>query len=349
MTSQTAPAFMPLRVRGGVWWLLGAFLVAVMLVSLSTGNYQVPVNHVVGILVSSWWPVEVTWTPVEARVVELIRLPRVLIAALVGASLALAGAALQGALRNPLVGPQIVGVSSGAALGGVLALFLALGTAAVIGSAFVFGALAMLIAYSMARVSGNSSPLTLVLAGIVVSAFCSALVSLLTYLANPEDSLPTIVYWLMGSFATASFDKVWVVGSVLLLAGLPLVLMRFRINVLSLGDEEAQSLGIPVERTRWAVLALCTALVAASVSVSGVVDWVGLVIPHFARLLLGPDHRKVLPASMLMGAAYMVIIDTLARSLTSAEIPLGVLTAIVGAPIFAWLLRQSSRRGALHD
>lgn len=332
----------------GIWVTLVLMVVAATLVSLTIGRYEVPLSHVAGILLNRILPVEAVWTGVEARVVELIRLPRVLLAALVGASLSLAGAALQGALRNPLVGPQIVGVSSGAALGGVLAIFLALGTAAVIGSAFLFGALAMFIAYSLARVSGTSSPLTLVLSGIVVSAFCSAMVSLITYIANPEDSLPSIVYWLMGSFATASYAKAGLVAGTLLLAGLPLLMMRFHINLLSLGDEEANSLGIPVERTRWLVLALSTALVAAAVSVSGVVDWVGLVIPHFARMILGPDHRHVLPASVLMGAAYMVVIDTLARSLTSAEIPLGVLTAVVGAPVFAWLLRQANRRGAMH-
>lgn len=332
----------------GIWILLALLVVGTALVSLSVGRYEVPIRHVAGILLNQIWPVEAVWSGVEARVVELIRLPRVLLAALVGAALSLAGAALQGALRNPLVGPQIVGVSSGAALGGVLAIFLTLGTAGVVGSAFVFGALAMFVAYSLARVSGTSSPLTLVLSGIVVSAFCSAMVSLITYIANPDDSLPSIVYWLMGSFATANFAKVGLIAGVLLLAGLPLLLMRFQINLLSLGDEEANSLGIPVERTRWVVLALSTGLVAASVSVSGVVDWVGLVIPHFARMILGPDHRYVLPASMLMGAAYMVAIDTLARSLTSAEIPLGVLTAVVGAPVFAWLLRQANRRGAVH-
>lgn len=324
-----------------IWVALVAALVSIAFVSLSVGRFEVPLDNIVGILLHRWLPTEGDWAVVEQRVVELIRLPRMLLAALVGAGLSLCGAALQGALRNPLVGPQIIGVSSGAALGGALAIFFTLGTLAVVGSAFSLGILAMATAYGLARVGGRASILMLVLAGVVVSAFCASMVSLVTYFANPEDSLPAIVYWLMGSFATASYAKVGIVAVALLLAGGPLLLMRFQVNILSLGDEEAEALGLAVERIRWLVLTLVAALVAASVSVCGIVDWVGLVIPHFARMLFGPDHRVVLPASMVIGASYMMLIDILARTLTAAEIPLGVLTAVVGAPVFAWLLRRT--------
>jgi iron complex transport system permease protein len=321
----------------------GTFLLA--LGSLAIGRYDVPLETVIHILAQNVLPIDADWKNVEERVVELIRLPRMLQAVLVGAALALSGAALQGAFRNPLVGPQIVGVSSGAALGGATAIFLSLGTFAVVGSAFVTGVLAMVIVYMIARTEGRAPILMLVLSGVIVSAFCTSMTSLVTFFANPEDSLPAIVYWLMGSFATASYDKVWMLCIALVVAGVPLLALRFRINVLSLGDEEAEALGIKVERTRWMALLAIAALVATSVSVSGIVGWVGLVVPHFARMLFGPDHRYVLPGSMIMGAAYMLVIDNIARTMTASEIPLGVLTAIVGAPVFGWLLRRTRARG----
>lgn len=341
MTAFAVASHAPSRKTQLIWATLVVVLIGIAFVSLSVGRFEVPMDHILGILLHRWLPIDGDWAGVEQRVVELIRMPRLLLAALVGAGLSLCGAALQGALRNPLVGPQIIGVSSGAALGGALAIFFALGTLAVVGNAFLFGVLATAAAYALARAGGRSSVLMLVLAGVVVSAFCASMVSLVTYFANPEDSLPAIVYWLMGSFATASYTKVGIVALALLLAGVPLLLLRFQINILSLGDEEAEALGLNVERLRWLVLTLVAALVAASVSVCGIVDWVGLVIPHFARMLFGPDHRVVLPASMLIGASYMMLIDILARTLTAAEIPLGVLTAVVGAPVFAWLLRRT--------
>ena len=279
------------------------------------------------------------------RVVELVRAPRVLVAALCGAGLALAGATLQGIFRNPLVGPQMIGVSSGAAFGGALAILLVLGAAALIGLAFVFGLLAVMIVYLVSRQDGRSPILMLVLAGVVVSALFGALVSLLTYLADPNDTLPAIVFWLMGSFAVASFTKVAIVAAALVLFGLPLLMMRFGINLLSLGDEEAEALGVPVERTRWIALICVTAITASTVAIAGIVGWVGLVVPHLARMVVGPDHRRLLPASALLGASYMIVVDTVARTLTPAEIPLGVLTAIIGAPIFGILLRRTQRRG----
>lgn len=328
-----------------LWGALVAGTLILALGSLAIGRYDVPIENVIGILAHHVLPIDAEWKNVEQRVVELIRIPRMLQAVLVGAALALSGAALQGAFRNPLVGPQIVGVSSGAALGGATAIFLSLGTFAVVGSAFVVGVLAIVIVYLIARTEGRAPILMLVLSGVIVSAFCTSMTSLVTFFANPEDSLPAIVYWLMGSFATASYDKVGILCIALLLAGVPLLALRFRINVLSLGDEEAEALGIKVERTRWIALLAIAGLVAASVSVSGIVGWVGLVVPHFARMLFGPDHRLVLPASMIMGAAYMLFIDNIARTLTASEIPLGVLTAIVGAPVFGWLLRRTRARG----
>jgi len=328
-----------------IWIALSLGVLTAALGSLCIGRYDVPIERVIAILAHHVLPLNGNWEAVEQRVVEAIRMPRVIQAALVGAALALSGATLQGVFRNPLVGPHIVGASSGAALGGVAAIFLSLGPIAIVVSAFLVGIAAIVCVYLITRTDGQAPVLMLVLSGVIVSAFCASMVSIVTFLANPEDSLPAIVYWLMGSFATANFEKVRLLCIVLTVAGTALLVLRFRINVLSLGDEEADALGIEVERTRWTALVAVAALIAVSVAVSGIVGWVGLVIPHFARMLFGPDHRLVLPGSMLIGAVYMLLIDDIARTMSTSEIPLGILTAIVGAPIFAYLLRVTSARG----
>jgi iron complex transport system permease protein len=211
--------------------------------------------------------------------------------------------------------------------------------------AFVFGLAAMVIVSLISRVGGQSPMLLLVLSGVVTGAFFSALVSLITYLADPEDRLPAIVYWLLGSFASANYDRVWIVLVPTLIGSLVIFGMRYRINILSLGNEEAQALGVKVEKARWLILIMVALIASATVAVAGVIGWVGLVVPHFARMLVGADHRLLIPASAIIGAGYLVIIDTLARSATTSEIPLGVLTALVGAPLFVWLLRKTQAGG----
>jgi iron complex transport system permease protein len=239
----------------------------------------------------------------------------------------------------------VIGVSSGAAFGGVLAILLGLGAVALWSMAFAVGLAALLLVVVMSRKAGRSSVLMLVLAGVVVSALFSALVSLATYFADPNDTLPAIVFWLMGSFASATPQRAFYMLPVVALFAVPLLLMRFRINILSLGDEEARALGLRVERTRWLALGCVTGITAASVANSGIIGWVGLVVPHFARALVGPDHRLLLPASALLGASFMLVVDLMARSLIAAEIPLGVLTAIVGAPVFMVLLQRTQNGG----
>ncbi len=275
------------------------------------------------------------------RVVELVRVPRLLIGAFVGAGLALCGATLQGVFRNPLVDPHVIGVSSGAAFGGVTAILLGLGAISLWLLAFTAGLGALLLVVMMSRRAGRSSVLMLVLSGVVVSALFSALVSLATYFADPNDTLPAIVFWLMGSFASATPERALYMLPIIIVFAVPLLLMRFRINILSLGDEEARALGLKVEPTRWLALACVTGITAASVANSGIIGWVGLVIPHFARAIVGPDHRILLPASALLGASYMLLVDLMARSLIAAEIPLGVLTAVVGATVFMVLLHRA--------
>lgn len=330
---------------GRLPWMLLPVLLLSTVVALSVGRLTIGPGKVFGILVSHFVPLDVFWSETEARVVMLARLPRILMAILVGGGLAMAGAALQGIFRNPLADPQIIGVSAGAAFGGVLALLLFPSSDLVMLSAFLFGMVALGMAYWLSHVGGRSLVLMLVLAGVVVGALFGALVSLITYLADPQDELPAIVFWLMGSFATASYEKVATVAIPVLAGGMLIYLMRFRINVLSLGDDDAETLGINVKRSRWMVLVCVTAITAATVAVAGVIGWVGLVIPHAARMLTGADHRALLPVSAMLGAIYMLLIDSTARSATPVEIPIGILTAIVGAPVFVVLLKRSKFGG----
>jgi len=336
-------------VEARLWPVLAVMLAGVFCVSLGVGRFHVPIGHVFGILLSHLTPVDPFWSGVEGRVVELIRMPRLIVAGLAGGGLALAGAALQGTFRNPLVGPQIIGVSSGAAFGGSLAIMASDSATLLILCAFGFGLLSMAVVYGISRIGGRSPILMLVLSGVVTSAFFTALVSLIKYLADPDDKLPAIVYWLMGSFASATYGKALVLAVTVGIGGIVIYLLRFRINLLSLGDEEAMALGVAVERTRWLIMVCVTLIVAAVVSVAGVVGWVGLVVPHIARMIAGPDNRVLLPASALIGATYLIVIDDVARTATAAEIPLGVITAIIGAPVFAYLLRRTQAKGWKHD
>ncbi|MGI9083841.1 MAG: FecCD family ABC transporter permease [Aeromicrobium sp.] len=334
----------PGRVRGPLAVVgAAAALVVTIVVAVSVGRYSVPVSHVVQILASGLLP-EVGVGETERTVVELVRLPRVVLAVLVGGGLAVAGAALQATFRNPLVSPDIIGVSSGASLGGAIALLLGLGTVFLVGGAFVFGLVALGLLFLLTLGRTTTSMLMVVLGGVVLGSFFAALVGLVQYFADPYSSLPAIVFWLLGSLATATWAKVGVAVVPILLGTVVVLLLRWRINVLSLGDDEASSLGLRPGRLRWVILVSCALIVAGAVAVSGVIGWVGLVIPHLARMWVGPDHRVLLPVSFLLGATYLIVIDTIARTLTAGEIPLGVLTALVGAPVFFLLLRRNRDR-----
>ena len=335
---------------GPVFWIVLIFLaIGVMVVSLGLGRYQVKASNVAAILSSYFLDLTPTWRPSDQRVVLFVRLPRILLAFMAGAGLSLAGASLQGVFRNPLAGPQIIGVSSGAAFGGVLAILWYENHYLTILFSFVAGMAALAFVYILGGTRERSSVLTLILAGIVTGAFFSALISLVKLLADPFDKLPAIVIWLMGSFATATFEKAFLCGVPLLFGVILTYFLRFRLNLLSLGDEEAAGLGLKVTQTRWLILTLVTLCTAPVVAVSGIIGWVGLVVPHFTRLLIGPDHRSLLPGAALLGGIYVVIIDDLARTLTPAEIPLGILTALIGAPVFACLLKKTRERGWQDD
>lgn len=325
--------------------LLFVGLATTAVASLGVGRYNIPFDRVIAILAAPFSPPDTAVTPTEANVVFTVRMPRILLAVLTGAGLALSGAALQGVFRNPLVGPQVVGVSSGAAFGGTLAILLSFPRYGLLGSAFAFGLSALVLVYALNGIVARRNILALVLAGVVVTGFFGALVSLLQYLADTEDKLPAIVFWLLGSFATANWDKLLLVAAPVLVGSALLIGLRWRINLLSMGDEDARTLGVNAEPLRWLVLVFVSAIVAAQVAVSGVIGWVGLVVPHIARMVVGPDHRAMMPASLILGGLYLLIIDTVARTATSTEIPLGILTALIGTPVFALVLHQTQRGG----
>ncbi|MBN8961259.1 MAG: iron ABC transporter permease [Rhizobiales bacterium] len=274
-----------------------------------------------------------------------IRLPRVVAAGIVGAALAAAGAAYQSLFRNPLVSPDILGVSTGAGLGAVTGILLGLPVTAIQLMGFTGGLITVLIVVVIARtLRGGGDVLVLVLAGIVIGALAGAAISLVKVLADPYDQLPAITFWLLGSLAGVKVHDVAATVPIVALGLAPLVLMRWRIGVLSLGDDEARALGVNVSRLRAIVIVAATLVTASVVAISGVIGWVGLMVPHMARLLVGPRFDRLLPASILLGAAFLIAVDTLARSAARIEIPLGVLTAVIGGPIFVWLLAHSRRR-----
>jgi iron complex transport system permease protein len=270
-----------------------------------------------------------------------VRLPRVFAAVLIGAGLAAAGAAYQTLFRNPLVSPDILGVSTGAGLGAVLGIFLSLPVAGIQLLAFAVGLGTVGLVYTIASlVHGREPILVLVLAGVVVGSLAGAAISLLKILADPYDQLPAIVFWLLGSLSAIRRGEVWTAMPLVLVGLVPLVLLRWRINVLSLGDEEAKALGVEAGRLRFFVVAAATLMTASVVAISGVIGWVGLVIPHIARMAVGPSFDRLLPTAMLLGASYLLLVDTLARTMARIEVPIGILTAIIGAPFFLWLLAK---------
>lgn len=282
---------------------------------------------------------------IASQVIWTVRLPRILMALLAGGALGLCGATLQGVFHNPLVDPHIIGVTSGSAFGGTLAILLGLDPLLMMGSTFFFGLSALILVYTIAALQGRENALVLILSGIILSGFFAALVSLIQYQADTEEVLPNIVFWLLGSFATANWHKVLMLTVPVMISGAVLFQLRWRINLLSLSDKDAQALGVSVVPLRRSVLVCCAFLVAAQVAVSGSIAWVGLVIPHLARLLVGGDHRRLLPTAFWMGGGFMIVVDDIARTLMQAEIPLGIITALLGAPLFTFLLIRSSRRG----
>lgn len=328
--------------RRAAGWAIAsvAGLLILAVICLMIGKYPLAPGEVITALATLFGgsdPVD----PAILTVVLNVRLPRVLAAIVVGSALAASGATYQGLFRNPLVSPDILGVSAGASLGAVIGIFLSLSVAAIQIVSFACGLAAVLAVYAIGGlIRGRDPILTLVLAGVAIGALVGAGISLIKILADPYDQLPAITYWLLGSLASVTLaDLAFILPSVVI-GTATLLLLRWRVNLLSLGEDEARALGVETRRLRPILVVAATLITSAVVSITGVIGWIGLVVPHVVRMLVGPDFRLLLPASMLAGAAFLLVIDLLARSVALTEIPLGILTAVVGAPFFLGLLAR---------
>ncbi|MGH8228733.1 MAG: FecCD family ABC transporter permease [Steroidobacteraceae bacterium] len=314
---------------------------ALLYASLFVGRFPVSPGDVAHILMAHVLPLARDRAGPVATIVLQIRLPRAIMAMLIGAGLSISGAAYQGMFRNPLVSTDILGVTAASGFGAALALLMSSDVLQMQLLSFAFGLVGVALTYLLARVYRSTPGLMLVLSGVVVAAFFSALLSGAKYVADPESKLPAITYWLLGSLNAASVRGLEMIALPIVAGSIGLLLMSWRLNVLAMGDEEARSLGLRTEWLKGGVIVCTTLITAAAVSACGMVGWVGLVIPHVGRMLVGPDHRRLLPASLSIGAAYLLVIDDIARTATAGEIPLGILTAVVGAPFFGYLLRKT--------
>ena len=324
--------------------VLGAVFLAMLLGSLLLGRYALSPGQLLHML----------WTKVtggaadgplsDDTVVFAVRLPRVAAAALVGAALAVSGAAYQGMFRNPMVSPDILGASTGAGFGAAVAILLGAGYFGISAAAFCCGLLAVAAAWLVSRLSKADQAVALILAGMMISSLFSAGTSFVKLVADTQQQLPAITYWLMGSLSSIKDKDVVFLAIPVTLGMIPLFFLRWRMNLLTLGEEEAQSMGVNTRRLRGAVIVCATLLTSASVAVSGMIGWVGLVIPHFCRMLFGYDYRRLIPAGALFGASFLLAVDDIARLVTTGELPLGILTAFVGAPLFLYLIATGGGR-----
>jgi iron complex transport system permease protein len=321
-----------------------AVLIAGLFFAFAVGRYPVSPSDLLNVLLAKMTGRTADVPAAIQSVILQVRGPRVLAAVLVGAALAVAGTAFQGLFRNPLVSPDILGASSGAALGAVVGIFFSLGVLAIQGLAFVGGLLAVAAVYVIGSAVRARDPiLVLVLTGVVVGALLGAAVGLVKYLADPYNQLPAMTFWLLGSLAAANVSDLLPLFGPVALGTAVLIALRWRMNVMSLPEEEARSLGVATGPLRIAIVAAATLTTSASVATAGIIGWVGLVVPHLSRSLVGPDFARLLPAAAILGGGYLLVIDTLARTAAEVEIPLGILTAVVGTPFFIWLLASMQR------
>jgi iron complex transport system permease protein len=319
-------------------------LLAGLALAFTLGRYPIGVGDVIDVLVSKFTGRAADVPPAVENVILHVRGPRVIAAVLVGAALAVAGTAFQGLFRNPLVSPDILGASSGAALGAVLGIYFSLGVLGIEGIAFIGGLVAVAAVYLIGTFVPARDPiLLLVLAGVVIGALLGAGVGLVKYLADPYNQLPAMTFWLLGSLASTNASDLVPLLAPVALGTAVLVALRWRMNVMSLPEEEARALGVPTGPLRIAIVAAATLVTSASVAAAGIIGWVGLIVPHLARALVGPDFARLLPASALLGGGYLLFIDTVARTAATIEIPLGILTAFIGTPFFIWLLASVQR------
>jgi iron complex transport system permease protein len=316
-------------------------LAAVAILSLVSGQMRIPPATIVRVLLSKIIPLQSSWPATLESVILDVRLPRLLAGMLIGCGLSISGASFQGLFRNPLVSPHILGVSAGAGFGAALAILIFNNIYMVQLFSFLFGLFAVWLTYVLSRTYRSTPVLMLVLAGIIVGALFSAATSLLKYIADPVNQMPSIMFWLLGSLNNASNRDIATVGPIILAGTTVLLLIRWRINLLTMGEEDARALGVDTAKIRGIIIICATLISAAAVCISGIIGWVGLVIPHIGRILVGADNKHLLPVSALIGAIYLILVDTIARATMETEIPIGILTAMIGAPVFAYLLKKS--------
>ena len=326
------------------------FLILILLVvfSLTTGRFAIRFDEFAGVIKEA---VTGTGSQYEAAAVVLFqsRIPRILAAVLIGCALAVSGAAYQGIFRNPMVSPDLLGASAGAGFGAALGFLLGISTIWVQCMSFGFGLASVGITCMISKkVSWDieQSPILLVLSGIVVGALFQAFISIVKYVADPFDTMPSIAFWLMGGLTYVTALDVAFLAIPVLAGCVILFLLRWRINLLSLGTDEAESLGVSVKRCRGIIILCATFMTASSVAVGGMIGWAGLIVPHFARMFAGPDYKKMLPCAAVMGSIFLLLVDDVARCMTAQDLPIGILTAIIGAPVFVTLLAKG-RRGFL--
>jgi len=325
----------------GVRMILALAPVLTALLCLRIGRYSFNLMDICKLL----WTYAVSGRdgiePQAYSVLFNIRLPRIILATLCGAGLAVSGAAFQPLFSNVLATPDTLGVAQGACFGAALALLFYDGLLWVQLIALVFGLVAIFMTYTISKVKGQSSTLMIILAGIAVSSMFTSFVSLVKYVADPESQLPTITYWLLGSMSGITYQSLMIGGPLIVVGTVLIYLLRWRLNVLSLSEDEARSLGVNLKRLRILIIFAASMITASCASMCGRIEWVGLLVPHTVRILFGSNNEKVIPASISLGAVFMLIMDTVARAATTAEIPLSILTAVIGAPVFIVLLRKS--------
>lgn len=324
--------------------LTAIFLISLLL-SLSVGRYPIPLGVLSDLIMNKLIGRQELDMGAVSVVLFHVRIPRILAGLMAGAALAVAGAAYQGLFKNPMVSPDILGASAGAGFGAAIAILLSFGAAGIQAASFIFSlaAVGTTIAIGSAISRRNNAILVLVLTGLVVSAMFSSFISITKYAADTDNKLPAITFWLMGGLSSVSSRDVKIMLIPMILGMLPLFLLRWRLNALSFGEEEAQAMGVDVRKLRLAVIACSTLLTASAVSVAGMIGWVGLIIPHAARLLVGSNYKYLLPASLLIGGSFLLLVDDIARSAFAAEIPLGILTSLLGAPFFLYLMLKGRR------
>lgn len=318
---------------------MGGVLIALIFLSFLCGRYPVPLRELLGILRNRiFGGIKPYWTKQMETAVLNVRLPRIILSVLVGSALSAAGAAYQGVFQNPMASPDILGASAGAGFGAALAIMAGFHSGGITVSAFVMSFITVALVFYISRYAKGDRILGLILAGIMISSLFQSGTSFLKLVADPNNKLPQITYWLMGSLAGAKWSSVRFVILPVLVGMIPLILLRWRINVLAMGDEEAHAMGANPQTIRFVVIVCATLLTASAVSVSGMIGWVGLVIPHMMRRIAGSDYRYLMPASILGGGIFLLAVDHISRTVSAAGIPIGILTAFIGAPFFLWLI-----------